>query len=294
MMVVSIIGDAFVDILVPTRDINPGETNQRAIVCTCGGTANVAIELSKLDQRSAFIGRVGRDPFGVRFKENLAQNNILDQTFTDAKNPTGLCISLIDASGERAMVVNRGANDFFDADEMESILDNITSSEVAYFSGYSLQNPKNYVIIENIMQECVNHQCTVYFNPGAPNIIEKKFERLIKSFVDVLILNYDEAKAIANASSMQEIILALNQLTSLVVITMGMNGCLLLCRDNAIPIKPDRRITAYDTTGAGDAFAAGFIHGMLKTQSLYKSCEYGNNVASKLIHEKGRLFRCTY
>lgn len=293
-MTVSIIGDAFIDILVPTGGINPGETHQRTIICTCGGTANVAVELSKLDQKSAFIGKVGKDNFGMVFKNNLAQNNVSDQTFVDTKNPTGLCVSMIDASGDRTMVVNRGANDFFDANEMGSILDRITSSEIAYFSGYSLQNQTNYAIIEKIMQECANQQCIVYFNPGAPNIIGKEFKTLIKSFVDVLILNHDEAKAMANTSSEQEIAQTLNQLTDLVVVTTGMNGCLLLNNRSTMHIRPDRRITAYDTTGAGDAFAAGFIHGILKNKTPYESCEYGNNVAHQLICERGRAFRCIY
>lgn len=96
-MSVTVIGDAFIDILVPASVIKPGETYHRRIRVACGGSANIATQIAKLGEKVKFMGRVSNDPLG-------------------------LCISLVYEDGKRSMVASRGANDHWPKQEVDTYL----------------------------------------------------------------------------------------------------------------------------------------------------------------------------
>ena len=137
-MSVTVIGDAFVDLIVPIQGIKRGETYHRKILVSCGGTANVAVQISKLGESAKFLGKVGNDILGKYFKQNLRDNGVKDLTVVDQRNPTGICVSLIYEDGERTMIADRGANDFLSKEDVLAYIDEIVDSKIVYFSGYSL------------------------------------------------------------------------------------------------------------------------------------------------------------
>lgn len=284
-MSVTVIGDAFIDIIVPVRGIKPGETHHRKIITLCGGTANVAVQIAKHGEKSKFVGKVGDDAFGRFFSQNLITNGVKDLTFVDEEHSTGLCISMVYDNGERMMVASRGANNYLKMDKVGSCIDEITDSKIVYFSGYSLLSRKNAESVLYAIEECHKQNCKIYFNPGAPNLIEEGFKKIIHNFVDILIMNMEEAKNITGKDKMGEIIKSLSNLVDTSIITVGEGGCVVSKRDGYLHIEI-QKLNVVDTTGAGDAFSAGFIVGKLRGMEEVDCARLGNETATKFLREK--------
>ena len=289
-MSVTVIGDAFIDIIVPVQGTKPGETHHRKIITRCGGTANVAVQIAKLGEKSKFVGKVGDDAFGRFFSQNLNTNGVKDLTFVDDENPTGLCISLAYDNGERMMVASRGANDYLKRDEIRSCNDEITDSKIVYFSGYSLLSRKNAESVLHAIEECQKQNCKIYFNPGAHNLIKEDFKDIIHDFVDVLILNIEEAKKMTKKDKMKEISKSLSNMVDTAVITMGEGGC-IISEGNKNSHIETKKLNVSDTTGAGDAFSAGFIVGKLKGREEKECARLGNAAATNFLREKMEVLR---
>ena len=289
-MSVTVIGDAFIDIIVPAQGIKLGETHHRKIMMLCGGTANVAVQIAKVGEKSKFVGKVGDDAFGRFFSQNLSTNEVNDLTFVDEENPTGLCISMVYDNGERMMVASRGANDHLKRDEVRSCIGKITDSKIVYFSGYCLLSRRNAESVLHAIEECQKQNCKIYFNPGAPNLIKEGFKEIIRDFVDVLILSIEEAKNMTGKDKIEEIIKSLNNMGNTTVITMGEDGCIIPKRDSYMHVGT-KKLKTLDTTGAGDAFAAGFIVGKLKGREDADCARLGNERAASFLREKMELMR---
>ena len=282
-MNITVIGDAFIDIVVPIYGIKPGETYYKNISVSCGGTANVAVQVARLGEQAKFLGRVGNDALGSYFKKNLKDNCVADFTFSDSDHSTGLCISLLYEEGERTLVASRGANDYLTKSELKSELGEILKSKIVYFSGYSLLNNSEAVLYA--MTEC-RKSCEIWFNPGAPNIIKDSFKEVIHNLVNVLILNLDEAKSITKRDDIGEIVAELGKAVSLSIITLGKEGCIVTKGKEWIQVPLSNLIQDADITGAGDAFAAGFIVGRLRGMDETECANLAHRVAANFLMEK--------
>ena len=282
-MAITVIGDALVDIIVPASDIERGDTHYRNISVSCGGTANVAIQVAGLGEDVKFMGRVGNDPLGLHFVDNLKQHRVSELVFSDNDSPTGLCVSLVYEDGERSMVASRGANDYWSKMEVDTCIDQIMESRFVYFSGYSLLN--NLDVISYLMERC-HEKTEVWFNPGAPNLDMDYFPEIIHDFVDGLILNLDEARSITNKDEIDEITGALGMMVALPVITLGKAGCVVVRDAEGIRVPVDCLVEDADTTGAGDAFSAGFMVGRLRGLDELQSAQLGHKVAAGFLQEK--------
>ncbi len=282
-MSITVIGDALVDVVVPVHAIKPGETYHRNISVTCGGTANVAVQIAKLGEKAKFLGKVGNDALGRYFVENLEKNKVEALMLDDDGQPTGLCVSMVYEDGERSMVTNRGASDNWTKDGASVYLDQIVKSRFVYFSGYSLMNNSDTILY--LVGKCRGN-CEVWFNPGAPNIINDSFAKIVHDFVDVLILNLDEARSITKKSEIKEIVAELGKMVSLSAITLGREGCVVSTGKDWIQVAQSNPIENADTTGAGDAFSAGFMVGRLRGIDMTGCARLGNEAAASFLEGK--------
>lgn len=289
-MSVTVIGDAFIDVIVPVLDIKPGETHHRKIITLSGGIANVAFQISSLGEKVSFLGKIGNDPFGRHFKRKLKTNGVEDLTLVDYRNATGLCVSLVYMGGERAMVANRGANDCLTRGEIERHLNKITKSKIVYFSGYSFGSPLTSDSILYAIGAC-RGKCEIWFNPGALNTIQSSFRGYISDFVDVLVSNLDEARILTNKYEVQDIANDLKDLVGLAVITLGKEGCLVVTKEGNIHIPVSGISEVRDTTGAGDALAGGFIVGRLRRLNLTKCAKLGNEAAANFLKQRAEALK---
>ncbi len=289
-MSVTVIGDAFVDVIVPAQGVKLGETYHRRMITSCGGMANVAVLISRLGERVKVIGKLGDDVFGKYLKQNLMEEGVEDLTFVDHENLTGLCISLVYADGERTMIADRRANDYLTKEEIEKCLDKIIKSSIVFFSGYSFISELTSDAILYAMNAC-HRKCEIWFNPGAPKIIRSSFKGYIGDFVDVLILNLDEARVITGKYEVQDIAQDLRELVGLGVVTLGKDGCMVLSSEGCTHIPAQNISEVKDTTGAGDAFAAGFMAGRLRGFDLTECAKLGNGAAISFLKERSAALK---
>ena len=255
----------------------------------CGGTANVAIQISKLGEQARFVGKVGNDAFGKYFKEELARSKVRDLTFVDNKHPTGLCLPLVYSDGDRTMIASRGANDYLTKEEIESCIKELLDSKVVYFSGYSLLSKVTSEGILYTMKECRKHDCQIWFNPGAPNLITEHFKSLTYELVDVLILNLEEARSLVGKDGIDDILTGLDEVVDTTIVTIGKEGCVLSQSGQHIHVRAEALDFVTDTTGAGDVFSAGVIVGRLRNMNLVESARLGHRTAAKLLKERARM-----
>lgn len=290
-MSVTVIGDAFIDVIVPVGGINPGETHYRKIAMSCGGTANVAVQIAKLGKKAKFVGKVGNDIFGEYFRQNLRVNEVKDLVFVDRKNPTGICISMVYDGGERAMIANRGANDYLKKEDINVYIDEIINSRIIYFSGYSLLSKQSSEAVLYVVKKCRKKNCEIYFNPGAPNIIKDSFKNIVRNLVDVLIMNIDEARTMTRKNKIEDILESLRKFANFVVITLGKNRCIVSKKKGEYIQVKTKKLSILDTTGAGDAFTAGFIVGILRSLDEIDCARLANKVAARFLREKTEILR---
>ena len=281
---IAIIGDAFVDLVVPTKNLIPNCAVLGDLNISFGGTANVAVWLSRLGVKSSFFGKVGDDVMGAGFKKSLHCEGVADLTIIDNENPTGLCLSLIDGNYNRSMITQRGANDFICPTDLDELTLDI---DIAYFVGYSfLANPTSGTI-SNLMKILHERGCDIYFNPGSANIISSEIISAIKKYSNTLILNLDEGTALTGLTEASEIAINLSSWCDKVVLTMGEKGSVAVTKDEYIFNNSQNVDVISDTTGAGDAFSAGFLAGTVNNLDLKQSCELGHNTAAKAIQNFG-------
>jgi sugar/nucleoside kinase (ribokinase family) len=287
-----VIGDAMVDVVLPLTDIEDisslsqgGVTNTRMSISP-GGAANVAYYMSQLGGRSAFTGRIGDDYYGRLFAEDLKKHGIITNVTVDSIENTGVVHVLVFPGGERFFIDDRGANANLALEDID--LNLVESSRFLYFLGYSFQDEE---AISNIIKamDSVSGDTRVVFNPGAPNLADKfreAFIDVIRRYVDILILNESEAKRLTQHDSNEEILASLLAITEVIALTRGELGSIVASKDEmhiieAIPVE------LVDTTGAGDAYSAGLIHGLCQGWDLRTAGESASKLASRVVTKLG-------
>lgn len=283
---ITVVGDAFIDILVPVHEISPRGVSHRKISMMAGGIANTAIWAARLNANAAFVGKVGKDAFGELYRKDIVNENVLPHLSVSNK-PTGKCVCLIDGN-ERTMVVDRGANDDLKRKDVPSDL--LEETRYSYFSGYSFASKTLQREIQRVMKKAKSKGNIVIFNAGSYNIVEDNlqiFKKAVEKYVDILVLNELEAGAFANEDNLNNITLSLKEIVPKFVVTLGPNGSIAFDGSEMIRtiVKPIPNII--DTTGAGDAFVGGFLAGAARQKTFRKSILLGHGVAEKAITKIG-------
>jgi sugar/nucleoside kinase (ribokinase family) len=140
------------------------------------------------------------------------------------------------------------------------------------------------------MRAC-HKKCEISFNPGAPNAIRSSFKDYVCEFVDVLILNLDEAKAMTGKHAVQDIAGELKEVVGLAAITLGKEGCIVVQREGFTHTPAQGLSGIKDTTGAGDAFAAGFMAARLRGLDLAECAKFANEIASRSIEQRSEVLK---
>lgn len=288
----AVVGDAMIDILLPlsnVRDIyslaQGGVTNTKMSLSP-GGSANVAFYITKLGGTSVFMGKIGDDYFGKIFLEDLERNGIRASVSASKGENTGLVFALVFPDGERFFVVDRGANANLKYEDIS--FDLIRNSEYLYLTGFSFQDEETSGSIKRILEE-IAKDIIIVFNPGAPNLAKElrdSFIKVIHQYVSVLILNEAEARFLTECGSERETIDYLLSLADTVALTKGDSGSAIARQGEIYYIKA-APVKVVDTTGAGDAYAAGFIYGLCQDWDVQTAGEFASKVAERVVSHLG-------
>ena len=256
----------------------------RASISTQGGgaAANVASWLAVSGTPAHLIARVGDDPAGRTVLAELDRFRVEHSHKIIPDAHTGVVVVLVDALGERTMFPDSGANSGLSPDDLPP-LDDVTA---VYLSGYPLVNPMSRQGALEILGIVNEMGLPVIFDPSTVGVLLEVGIKQVREWltmVDVVVLNEEEAHFLSGKNNPVDAASELLQLTPLVVIKRGGNGALAQARGSALVQIPAVDVEVVDTTGAGDAFAAGFIKGWIAKNELVDSLHSGAELAAKCV-----------
>jgi len=304
------IGNAIVDILVnveddflATHDIPRGSmqlvdelTSHRlyeklgqAVECSGGSAANTIAGLASMGSRTAYIGKTKDDQLGHVFDHDI---NSLGITFTTEKDTSGVstarCLVMISPDAERTMCTYLGACVNLTEKDIDPLL--VQAAAVTYMEGYLWDPEQAKAAFRKAMTLAHNAGRKTAFSLSDSFCVDRhksEFLQLAEHDIDILFANEEEILMLYDTRDFDEAVRAVQQHCEIAAITRSAAGCTIVSRDEVIDINGHRVSDLVDTTGAGDLFAAGFLHGYSHGHDLATCGGMGNLVASEVITHMG-------
>jgi len=282
------LGDIMLDVTaVVGAPISQG-VETRASISTQGGgaAANVASWLAVHGTEAFLIARVGDDAAGRTVLSELDGYGVQHSNTVIPDAKTGVVVVLVDALGERTMFPDSGANSGL------SLIDlpDLQWFDAVYLSGYPLVNPKSRNGALDILREVRASGLPVVFDPSTVGVLLEVGLQTVREWltmVDVVIMNDEEAHFITGKQNPIDAATELLALTETVVIKRGANGALAKMRGGQLEQVSALDAEVIDTTGAGDAFAAGFIQSWFEHKNLLEALNSGTRFASECVAHVG-------
>lgn len=247
-----------------------------------GSAANTIVGLARLGIKSAYIGKVGNDLEGQILLEDLKREGVETKAVIKANGRSGTAIIFVDDRGNRAILVDPGVNDTIRYEEID--LELAKKFKLLHLTSFICKNGLDSL---NSQKRLVNEFEAVSFDPGMPYA-----ERGLKELLPILkkttifLPNRTEIEKIFGMDYKSSAEKCLELGIQIVVVKLGSEGCWIKTSNKELVAKPFA-VKVVDTTGAGDAFNAGFLYGFLKGMSIEDCGKIGNYVASLCIQELG-------
>ena len=250
-----------------------------------GSVANSIVGLSQLGNDVGFIGKVNADDLGQKYEDGLTKEKV--QYFYNKKkevSPTGTCLILITPDAERTMVTFLGiAGKISPSDINEKA---VKESEMIFLEGYLWDEGEPKSAFDKAMS-LSNTKAMSLSDQFCVERHKSDFLDLVKNKLDVTFANEQEIRALIDAKSFEDVIEFGRQLGKLLIITRGEKGSIAIKNQEIIECQSKTNLKIADLTGAGDLFAAGFLHGFINNFSIKDSLEKGTEMSSKIIQKIG-------
>lgn len=253
--------------------------NQRA---SGGSAANTMSGLARLGIEAGFLSKIGHDEVGEFFKKQMVETNVKPQLLTTS-TPSGRVIAMVTPDGERTFATCLGAAAEMRADDITAEL--FYGWDILYVEGYLVANP---TMLDKALTTAKKAGLKIAIDMASYNVVEESrdyFMRLIDTYVDYVFANEKEAFALTGMEPLK----ALDFIASrceIAVVKVGAKGAYIK-RGNEMVTVPPMKANVIDTNGAGDMWAAGFMAGLVKGESLSKCGLMGTIVASNVIEVLG-------
>ena len=250
-----------------------------------GSVANSIVGLSQLGNEVGFIGKVNDDELGSKYEDGLKQENV--KYFYSKKKeelPTGTCLILVTPDSERTMCTFLGTAGKINEDDVSS--DVIKQSEIILLEGYLWDEGEPKKAFEKAIQSA-NKVAMSLSDQFCVDRHKPHFLELVKNKLDITFANEQEIMSLIDAKSFDEVINFSKSLGKIIVLTRGEKGAVAINGDEVVECGIKESLKIVDLTGAGDLFAAGFLHGHLNNMSLKKSLDKGTEMSSKVIQQIG-------
>ncbi len=250
-----------------------------------GSVANSIVGISQLGNKVGFIGKVSDDNLGNKYEEGLKKENV-EYFYSKKKEelPTGTCLILITPDSERTMCTFLGTAGKINESDVNS--DAIKKSEIIFLEGYLWDegDPKK------AFDKAINNANKVAMSLSDQFCVDRHkphFLDLVKNKLDITFANEQEITSLIDAKNFDDVINFSKQLGKLIVLTRGENGAIAIKGDEVVECGIQKNLKIVDLTGAGDLFAAGFLHGHVNNLSIKESLEKGTEMSSKVIQQIG-------
>jgi len=250
-----------------------------------GSVANSIVGLSQLGNEVGFIGKVCEDELGSKYEDGLKQENV--KYFYSKKKeelPTGTCLILVTPDSERTMCTFLGTAGKINENDVSS--DAIKKSEIILLEGYLWDEGEPKKAFEKAIQSA-NKVAMSLSDQFCVDRHKPHFLELVKNKLDITFANEQEIKSLIDAKSFDEVINFSKSLEKIIVLTRGEKGAVAINGDEVVECGIKEGLKIIDLTGAGDLFAAGFLHGHVNKMSLKESLDKGTEMSSKVIQQIG-------
>ncbi len=250
-----------------------------------GSVANSIVGISQLGDKAGFIGKISDDEFGSKYEEGLKKENV--KYFYSKKKeelPTGTCLILVTPDSERTMCTFLGTAGKINENDVSS--DAIKESEIIFLEGYLWDEGEPKKAFDKAIN-CANKVAMSLSDLFCVDRHKPHFLNLVRNKLDITFANEQEITSLIEAKDFSEVINFSKQLNKLLVITRGEKGAIAIKGEEVVEsgIKKDLKIL--DLTGAGDLFAAGYLHGYINKLPIKDCLEKGTEMSSRVIQQIG-------
>ena len=250
-----------------------------------GSVANSIVGISQLGNKVGFIGKVSDDDLGSKYEEGLKKEKV-EYFYSKKKEelPTGTCLILVTPDSERTMCTFLGTAGKINESDVSS--DAIKKSEMIFLEGYLWDEGEP----KKAFDKAINNAAKVAMSLSDQFCVDRHkpyFLELVKNKLDITFANEQEIMSLIDAKNFDEVIKFSKQQGKLLVVTRGEKGAVAIKGDEIVECGIKSGLKIVDLTGAGDLFAAGFLHGYVNDMSLKDSLEKGTEMSSKVIQQIG-------
>ena len=250
-----------------------------------GSVANSIVGLSQLGNKVGFIGKVSDDDLGQKYEQGLKKEKV--EYFYNKKKEsvaTGTCLILITPDSERTMCTFLGTAGKINKTDIDIKV--IKSSEIIFLEGYLWDegDPKS------AFDKAIKNSNKVAMSLSDLFCVERHkphFLNLLKNKLDITFANEQEITSLIDAKNFEEVVTFGKQLGKLMVITRGEKGSIAINNSEIVECNSKENLKIKDLTGAGDLFAAGYLHGFINNLTISESLEKGTEMSSKIIQQIG-------
>jgi len=250
-----------------------------------GSVANSIVGLSQLGNNVSFIGKVNKDDLGEKYEQSLIKENV--KYFYNKKEesmPTGTCLILITPDSERTMVTFLGIAGKINENDIDTKA--IKENEIIFLEGYLWDEGDPKSAFDKAMAHA-NKIAMTLSDQFCVDRHKDSFLNLVKNKLDVTFANEQEIKSLINAKSFEDVIIFAKKLKKLIVITRGAKGSVAIINNEVIECDSKKNLNIVYLTGAGDLFAAGFLHGYINNFSTKESLVKGTEMSARVIQKVG-------
>ena len=250
-----------------------------------GSVANSIVGLSQLGNSVGFIGKISDDEMGKRYEDGLKNENV--EYYYSKKNenhPTGSCLILITPDSERTMCTFLGTAGQINQNDIK--VETIKKSEIVFLEGYLWDEGEP----KKAFDKAINNSNRVAMSLSDKFCVDRhksNFYKLVKEKLDITFANENEIKSLINAKNFNEVISFGKEIKKRLIVTRGEMGAVSINGDEVIEIQAEKSLNIVDLTGAGDLFAAGYLHGLINNLPQKKCLEKGRELSSRIIQKIG-------
>jgi sugar/nucleoside kinase (ribokinase family) len=250
-----------------------------------GSVANSIVGLSQLENDVSFIGKVNNDNLGQQYEDGLKKEKV-DFIYSkkDEAIPTGTCLILITPDSERTMCTFLGIAGKINEKDID--LNKVKESEITFLEGYLWDEGD----AKKAFEKAINNSNKVAMSLSDLFCVErhkKQFLELVKNKLDIVFANEQEILSLIDTSSFEEVVSFSKKLDKNIVITRGDKGAVSIKNNEVFECNAEKNLKIVDLTGAGDLFAAGYLHGIINKMSIKESLLKGTELSSKIIQKIG-------
>ena len=250
-----------------------------------GSVANSIVGLSQLGNQVGFIGKVNDDDLGQKYEDGLKKEKV-DYLYSKKKEilPTGTCLILITPDSERTMCTFLGTAGKINEHDIN--IEAVKNSQITFLEGYLWDKGEP----KSAFNKAIKYSNTVAMSLSDLFCVERhklEFLDLIKTKLDITFANEQEITSLIDAKKFEDIVLFGQELGKTIIVTRGEKGSIAITKDEIIECKSKKDLKIIDLTGAGDLFAAGYLHGYINNLTIRESLEKGTEMSSKIIQRIG-------